>query len=386
LLSGLAGGPWPAEAFLADDRIRMDLASLKLFAVVAEHGSLTRAAVALGTVPSALSRKLAVLERDCGGRLFHRTGRGLTLTELGERILPRISSLLAGLDELSHEVRSHAGVPGGAVRIGLLASMAHPLVDRLFREMRARHPEVRLNVFGGSNGQLDEWLASGRIDMAVLFRYGRAEVGNEQSLGVVDTYLVGPAGDALTRAPTVKFDQLDQLPLVLPGPPNGLRVILDQLARRKGISLSVVLEANSLPVQKDIVAGGGVYTVLAGYAAGREVREGRLQAARLVSPGIERIVTLGITNQRPATLASREVARLICRIVDDMSDSIALRHVGSRARNVRTVRSEAKPAAGAKPSQAAARGRARAGTRERGVVRSQGGSTPAPARRGARRG
>lgn len=352
----------------------MDLASLKLFALVAEHGSLTRAAVSLDAVPSALSRKLAALERDCGGRLFHRTGRGLTLTELGERILPRISGLLAGLDELSHEVRSHAGVPGGAVRIGLLASMAHPLVDRLFREMRARHPEVRLNVFGGSNGQLDEWLASGRIDMAVLFRYGRAEVGNEQALGVVDTYLIGPAGDALTRAPTVKFDQLDQLPLVLPGPPNGLRVILDQLARRKGISLSVVLEANSLPVQKDIVAGGGVYTVLAGYAAGREVREGRLQAARLVSPGIERIVTLGITNQRPASLASREVARLIRRIVDDMSDSIALRHVGSKARAGRTA------------SKAVPRGRAKGTASERDIGRSHGGSGPASVRRGPRRG
>jgi DNA-binding transcriptional LysR family regulator len=309
----------------------MDLGKLKLFAEVAEHGSLTKASIALSSVPSALSRKIAALERECGGRLFYRTGRGVTLTELGQRILPRIKELLSGLDDLSQEIRANAGVPMGEVRVGLLASLSHPLIDRLFRELRERHPGIRLNVFGGSNGQLDEWLASGHIDMAVLFRYGKGEIGNEQALGIVDTYLVGPAGDSITRQPTVKFSRLDKLPLILPGPPNGLRVILDQVARKKGVNLSIVMEANSMPIQKDIVAEGGVYTVLAGYAAAKEVRDGTLQLSRIVNPGIERIVTLGMTSNRPASLATREVSRLICRIVDEMADSIQLRRVTKRA-------------------------------------------------------
>jgi LysR family nitrogen assimilation transcriptional regulator len=308
----------------------MDLAKLKLFAEVAEHGSLTKASIALSSVPSALSRKIAALERECGGRLFHRTGRGVTLTELGQRILPRIKELLGGLDVLSQEIRANAGVPSGQVRIGLLASLMHPLIDRLFRDLRERHPGIRLNIFGGSNGQLDEWLASGFVDMAVLFRYGKSEVGNEQPLGIVDTYLVGPKNDPLTRQPTVKFSVLDKLPLILPGAPNGLRVILDQLARKRGIELNILMEVNSLPVQRDLVAEGGIYTVLAGYAAERDVRAGLLQTSRIVNPSIERIVTLGLTSQRPASLASREVARLIVATLEEMADSMELRRMPKR--------------------------------------------------------
>lgn len=322
----------------------MDLAKLKLFAEVAEHGSLTKASIALSSVPSALSRKIAALERECGGRLFHRTGRGVTLTELGQRILPRIKELLVGLEDLSQEIRASAGVPTGQVRVGLLASLLHPLIDRLFHDLRARHPGIRLNVFGGANGQLDEWLASGHIDMAVLFRYGKAEVGNEQPLGIVDTYLVGPKGDPLVGQPTVKFSQLDKLPLILPGPPNGLRVILDQLARKRGVSLNVVMDVNSLPVQRDIIAESkGIYTVLAGYAAERDVRAGLLQTSRIVNPGIERIVTLALSSQRPASLASREVARMIVAILEEMGDRMELRRMPRRA-SAGTRRAAAKAA------------------------------------------
>lgn len=302
----------------------MDLETLKLFAEVAQQGSLTKASISLSSLPSSLSRKISALERECGGRLLHRTGRGVTLTELGEQILPRIKELLLGLENLSQEIHAMAGVPTGQVRIGMLASMTHPLVNRLFKELRAKHPDVRLHVFGGSNGKLDEWLVDGHIDIAVMFRYGKAGFDNEEALGIVDTYLVGPVNDAVTRHPTVEFSRLDKLPLILPGPPNGLRIVLDQLAKKHGVRLSVVMEANSLPIQSDIVADGGGYTVLAGYAAARGVEAGLLQASRIVNPGIERTVTLGLSH-RPASLATREVARMIRRIVDDMADSIGLR-------------------------------------------------------------
>ena len=303
----------------------MDFARLKLFVEVAEHGSLTKASIALSSVPSAISRKIAAFELECGGRLFHRTGRGVTLTELGQRILPRARELLDGLDCLSEDIRSNAGVPMGEVRVGMLASLSHPVINRLFREVRANYPSIKLHAYGGSNGQLDEWLARGNIDMALLFRYGKAEVGNELPLGIVDTYLIGAKGDPITRHSTVKFSQIDKLPLILPGAPNGLRVILDQVAKKKGISLSIVMEANALPIQKDVVAKGDVHTILAGYAAAQEVELGLLQASRIVNPGIERIVTLGLTNNKPASIATREVARILRTIIDDMSGSMNLR-------------------------------------------------------------
>ncbi len=66
----------------------MEFARLKLFIQVAEAGSLSKAAVLLDSVQSAISRQIAALERDCGRRLFDRTGRGVTLTDFGKRVFP----------------------------------------------------------------------------------------------------------------------------------------------------------------------------------------------------------------------------------------------------------------------------------------------------------
>jgi LysR family nitrogen assimilation transcriptional regulator len=296
----------------------MDLANWKLFLSVSELGSLTKAGVMLDTAQSVISRKISSLERQCGGRLFHRTGRGVALTELGERVLPRVRALLFEAEQLANEVKTTAGVPVGEVRVGLLPSTASSLVATLFRRVRERFPGVRLHVFEGSSGQIEEWLTNGRLDIAILFRYGKVVPADEQALAHVDSFLVGPARDPLTRSPTVKFAQLDGVPLILPGAPNGLRVALDQAAKRKRISLSIVMEADSIPIQKDMVASGVGYTVIAFHAVSREVQAGQLQASRIILPGIDRTIALATTTQRPLTLATRETAQLIRLIVDEL--------------------------------------------------------------------
>ena len=64
----------------------MDYAAWKLFVDAAELGSLSKVAVAYGTSQPHISRQIGELEQECGGRLFQRTGRGVVLTEFGQRI------------------------------------------------------------------------------------------------------------------------------------------------------------------------------------------------------------------------------------------------------------------------------------------------------------
>ena len=61
-----------------------DLSNMQLFVRVVEEGSFSAAARFLGVTPSAVSRQVSQLERDLGGRLFHRTTRRQSLTEAGE--------------------------------------------------------------------------------------------------------------------------------------------------------------------------------------------------------------------------------------------------------------------------------------------------------------
>lgn len=304
----------------------MDLETLKLFVEVVEQGSLTRASISTDALTSSLSRKISALEKECGGRLLHRTGRGVTLTELGEHVLPRVKDLLQNFEGLTKDLDAYAGVPRGQVRLGLIPSLAQPVVTRLFLQLRAKYPGIQLRVFGGSNGKLEEWLADGFVDAALLYRYGKPDATYEHALGLVDTYLISGAGDRRTQAATVPFAALHKLPLVLPAAPNGLRVILDQIARKLKIELNVVMETNSLTVHEDIVAKCDTYTVVAGHSAAHAKAVG-LQASRIVEPEIERHVSLAVS-ARPASVAAREVARMLRQIVEDIAEEIGMRPLG----------------------------------------------------------
>lgn len=275
---------------------------------MSQLGNLSKAALALDTLPSIVSRQVAALERMCEGKLFHRTGRGMTLTDLGERLLPRAQATLAEFHNLQAEIKAQQGVISGDVRIGLVPSLAQAVSATLFRTTQQQYPGVKLIIMEGVSAQLDTWRSNGEVDITILFRAGQSELRSEDSLGTVDTYLVGARGDALTAGAAVHFSELSGLPLVLASAPNGLRADVEKQAQRLGVELSIVLETNSLAVQTELAARGGAYTIMAGHAASQRLSAG-LQASRIVDPAIVRTIALGIASHRPASVATRHIAR-----------------------------------------------------------------------------
>ena len=284
----------------------------RLFLDVVELGSFTKVAAQRRTVQSYISRQIGDLEKACGGALFRRTGRGVVLTDLGEQIEARVRGWLRDTDQLLADIRQDAAVPMGEVRLGILPSAAHPLVTRVYARLKAEYPKVRLNVREGQGSELDALLDTGSVDMAILFRYEKPAGDEEHLLASAGTYLVSRPGDALTRKAGFEFARLAGLRLVLPRRPAHWRAVLDETARSKGFSLQAELEADSLRVQKEIVAENpGVYSLLGPFSIAEELRQGRLQATRVVGPDLQRHVTLAMPRQGQLTHASKVVARLI---------------------------------------------------------------------------
>ena len=82
------------------------------------------------------------------------------------------------------------------------------------------------------------------------------------------------------------------LPLVLPGPAQGLRALLDRRAAEAGFALSVPFEADSTYTIKGLVAAGAGYSILSAHAVRNEVAAGTLAIAPIGAPGISRSVQL----------------------------------------------------------------------------------------------
>jgi len=299
--------------------ITADLQKWRSFVAIGELGSLTRAALFLDSSQSFLSRQINALERECGARLFTRTGRGVELSETGLRLFPQVKELLERARSLEQDIRADLHEPVGTVTIASLPSIGNILIGRLFERIHTLHPGVSLKVLEGSSGQVEEWLTEARVDIAILYRYGSSLPEGEEALATVDSCLIGCSGDRLTAQGQVPFARLDGLPFILPSAPNGLRTALDAGARQARITLAPAIEADSLPLQKQLTAEARLYTVLPLHAVWDEVQQNRLQAARIVEPSFQRTVAMAFSKSKGPSLAVKAVSDHLVRIVADMA-------------------------------------------------------------------
>ena len=166
---------------------------------------------------------------------------------------------------------------------------------------------MQLSVREGQGAQLETWLEDGSIDLAVLFRQSSTPKNGDVYLVDTATYLVSAAGDPLTARRTVPFSALHKLPLVLFCRPNTWRDRLDQLGAEHGISLNVVVEADSLSFQTQIVADGGVHALLGPYAIAAASKVYRIQSSKVVHPTILRHIALAMSRHGELTLACKTV-------------------------------------------------------------------------------
>ncbi|WP_026617765.1 LysR family transcriptional regulator [Ensifer aridi] len=121
------------------------LANLESFVRSAEHAGFSVAARRLGLTPAAVSRNVAMLERNLGVRLFHRSTRKLTLTEEGERFLAAIRDNLEGIQSAIAGVAGERGEPAGALKVSLSPSFGTEHILPLLPGFLQKYPAIRID-------------------------------------------------------------------------------------------------------------------------------------------------------------------------------------------------------------------------------------------------
>lgn len=119
------------------------LANLESFVRSAEAGGFSAAARRLSLTPAAVSRNVAMLERNLGQRLFHRSTRKLTLTEAGEQFLHAISGHLDGVQAAISGMATSQGVPAGVLRVSVALSFGLDYILPLLPAFLSRYPGIR---------------------------------------------------------------------------------------------------------------------------------------------------------------------------------------------------------------------------------------------------
>ena len=271
---------------------------------------------------SALSRRIRDLEQDLGVALFYRNGRGVVVTEAGETFLARARSILSDVAQIRQDLNATQTTLQGVVTLGVPPSVGLVLLAPLLSQIRSDYPGIQMRVLEGFSGYVAEWLASGRVDLAVLYKVRAGTFPDAEHLLFEDMHLIsGREAQSLGQGSTVTLRQLQGEDMALPGAPHGLRILVDEACSRAQVSLSVAMELETLPTIRGLVSAGTVRTILPVTAVQAELQTGELTAQKIVEPVISRELILVHAPQRANAPATRAVVQLIRDHIERLLES-----------------------------------------------------------------
>ena len=286
----------------------MNLKQIEYFVCVAEAGSFTRAAALLRVAQPALSRHVRNLEESLEVRLLVRNGRGVVTTEVGERYLEQCRGILSQVERANEEIALSRGAMVGKATIGMPPTVCGYLGVPLATRFREAFPKMKLTILQGRSSALQEWLASGRIDLALIYNADYLSNVEKTVLQKDNLVLVQPPSE--TRTDPMPLRELHDFPLIVPSLPNIIRTQIETHLARQGLSLDVAMEIDNIVNLIALVRAGHGYAVLSTRTV-RTWEHGRDLALRpIIEPELTMSLSL-VVPFRPATRTQKTTIRLI---------------------------------------------------------------------------
>lgn len=295
----------------------MEIRQLRYFLAIAELGSITRASEQLNVAQPALSLHVKNMEENLGTQLLIRSKSGVTPTEAGKLLMNRARTILDDLARTEDDLRTIDSDPMGVVRIGLPGTISTIVTLPLIKAARARYPRIRLSIAEAMSGFIADWLAEGRIDLAVLYEGSRSENMTSTHLLQEELVVLWPPGTECLGE--MSLAGLRDVPMVLPSGTHGLRVLIDQNLGDLGIQPNISFEIDSYSNIKSLVAAGYGASILPTNAVRDEASDGTVEISRIAAPGLWRNVYLVHPSGRPVTRAKEAIHALAAEAIRELS-------------------------------------------------------------------
>jgi molybdate transport repressor ModE-like protein len=152
----------------------IEMKFFRLMEAIAQEGSLSGAAKAIGHSQPSVSQQVQQLERLLNTPVLVRTRGGVTFTEAGKVLLRHGTSILASARLAASEVEAVAGLRAGRVRVASFPSAAATLLPKAFADMRKDHPGVSFTLLEGEPDRALNLLRNGECDIAIVYTYANS--------------------------------------------------------------------------------------------------------------------------------------------------------------------------------------------------------------------
>ena len=303
-----------------------DAAGLRVMRAIAEEGSFTAAANALGYTQPAVSQMVRRLENRAGTTLVERHGRTVRLTEAGQVLARHAVEILDALDDAAADITAIAGLQAGRVRLMAFPSSSASLVPKALATLRANHPGITVQFSEAEPPESLAALRAGTVDLAVAFSYEGTDPGRGEDdlngLVVIDV-MTDPVMVVLPKDhPLADKDEIDLADLSGEHWIAGCtrcRGHLLSLAEKSGFDPDVTFETEDYVAVLGLVAAG-LGVALAPQLILDSVSHPDV-VSRSVSPPSRRVVQIVTTQDLQRVPAVAETLTALCQSAQELKPS-----------------------------------------------------------------
>lgn len=285
--------------------LRLSLKTLRAFAAVVEHGSISKAADALNVAASAVSAAVDQVEAEFGTTLLIRTrARGISASAEGRDMAARFSALLEEYSMILDEGRALTRSLSGTLRIGYYAPIAPAFLPALLKPLMKDNPEFHVDLHEHDNESAQEALLAGVLDLILFAGHDLRPGISVQPLLDLPPYVLGPEGHPVTRNVPVTLDAVARYPLVQLDRPLA-RPYVEGLFQLRGLTPRIAARADSTEMVRSLVGAGAGLAVLSMRPRTSVSYGGDRLIAIALEPGLPRLHLLaGHAMKRPRKLVS----------------------------------------------------------------------------------
>ncbi len=292
--------------------INLTLKHFRYFDALAREGHFGRAAEACSISQPALSVQIKELEGMLGAPLVERTARQIRLTTLGEQFLERARKVLADVEEMTDLARTTEGPLTGALRMGVIPTVAPYLLPSIMNELSETMPGLSLLPRESVTQVLVYDLLQSKLDFVVA-ALPISEPGlQEFALFDEDFVLVRPEEDKDRPVPSPV--QLQQMKLLLLEEGHCFRDQALSFCEMRPSAPSVMMEGSSLSTLVQMVGAGLGLTLLPEMAVALERHGANICVARFSSPSPKRTIGMVWRKTNPLGAQLMEVGAVIRQV------------------------------------------------------------------------
>ena len=256
----------------------MEFSQLEAFLEAANRGSFRRAADALYLSQPSVSARVQTLESEVGVALFHRTARGVRLTDMGRTFLPFAQRSLETLRRGREVLESVRQTSAGILNMATARVIGTYVLPETLQKFQQLYPDANLHIKVGGSSDVLQMVVDEEVQLG-LARFMQHPDVDALHLYDEEAVLVVHPGHSFTKTRVAAMSQVAQEPLIVydPGDPGSSYFqFINRVCRDAGVTAKVEMNLDSVEAAKNMVRLGLGVSFLPRSAVRREVEFGSL--------------------------------------------------------------------------------------------------------------